>query len=404
MKIHLLAAVSVLFASVAACGARSQIPGGPCGGDAPSFECVVPADDPCGPPRLVAPACDASTHTFRCSADGRPYERAAHPPATCLPFSDPEGSIRSLGGSLVRVPTDDGRCLWIADQVETTAGAKLHNVAFEPDRTAPFGTCPTQASFAFATPDSIVHVEGGDDPNILVQIAAAYRFAGETHVVYRLFQVDPTAAFGVTHLGGGLGRWDPGSQRILVPGPDNLFFSTDLDLGDAALVTPDFAYIWGCPKPAGLTEHCVVARFDAQNAMTLFAGGGSWIASQHGDDGATVFDSGPWVSSVVPHPAVSGRLLQVFVSGFGSTLESHIATAPEGPWTASASPGACSLPGVDPHAFCAGPVVHEEMADPMHPGELVVSYGLGTMAPDGAALASEHPENYWTRLAWLPAP
>jgi hypothetical protein len=111
------------------------------------------------------------------------------------------------------VPTDDGRCLWIAERVATPTGALITNVAIEVDRSAPFGTCPTTGALVGGAPTSIVHVEGGADPSISVQIASAFRVGGVTRVVYRLFQSDPSTVFGVVYLGGGLGQWDPGSQR-----------------------------------------------------------------------------------------------------------------------------------------------------------------------------------------------
>ena len=123
-----------------------------------------------------------------------------------------------------------------------------------------------------------------------------------------------------------------------------------------------------------------------------------WVASTRGRDGETVFDSGPWVSSVV-HDRASGSLLHVYAVGFGSDLQTHVARAPEGPWTGGASLGRCELPAGDPKAFCAGPVVHSELLDPTRPGEWAITYGIGTT--DGAARARARPEDYWTRLGWL---
>ncbi len=399
-----LAALPFAFAVAlagGACGARSELALGPCGdGDAPA--CVAPSADPCGPPAVVPAACDAAAHAFTCPAGSYPYARAEAPPAVCLPFSDPAGPVRSVGGSLVRVPTDDGRCLWIAEAVTLGDGTALRNVAFEPDRTAPFGTCPTAASFAGGAAVSAVHVDTGDDPDLLVQIASAFRFAGRTQVAYRLFQVDASAVFGVTLLGGGLGRWDAPTQRIVVAGLGALQFSPDLDLGDASLVTPDFAFVWGCPKQDGFTHDCVVGRFDATGAMTLFAGNAGWIPGQTAAGATTVFTAGPWISSVVPD--AGDQLLHVWASGFGSSLLSHLATAPEGPWTDGASLGACDLPGSDASSYCAGPIVHRELADPTHAGEAVVSYGVGTTAANGGSLMSASPLDYWSRLVWTTGP
>jgi hypothetical protein len=400
-RFRLLAFLLPAFAP--ACGGRSELSGGPCD-DAPGpSECVAPGADPCGPSVVVVPVCDPAAHAYQCPAGSRPYARAAGGGGACLPFSDPAGPIESLGGSLVRVPTDDGRCLWVAETVSTKDGDQLRNVAFAPDLTAPFGTCPVAATAVGGIPASIVHMEGGDLPNYLVQLAAPFRFAGETRIVYRLFVVDENAVFGVTLLGSGFARWDAGTQSIVVPGPGSIAFPTTLDLGDAAWVTPDFTYLWGCPKPDGLVDDCIVTRLDPGGALTLFSGGSSWIPSQNGRDGATLFSAGPWISSVVPD-AVSGGLLHVYAPGFGTTLETHTAPAPEGPWAPSSTLASCDLPGGDTSAFCAGPVVHEELGDPTRPAEVVVSYGVGTTAPDQSALLGASPESYWTKLTWTSAP
>ena len=397
----------MLVAGAAACGGRTELPVGACAAIEP-IQCVAPGDDPCGPLQIVASSCDEASDSFRCPSGAWPYARAASAPAPCLPFSDPAGPVLAVAGSLVGVPTDDGRCLWVTDQVTTRDGQTHPNVAFEPDRTEPFGTCPTAASFAAVAPISAVTVEGGAGPDIIVQIASAFRFAGHTQVTYRLFQIDPDMVFGVTLLGSGLGTWDAASQSIVVPGMNDLQFSPDLDLGDATLVIAPFAFIWGCPTQDGFSHDCVVARFDAQGTPALFAGGTTWAFAQTAQAGATVFAGGPWISSVVPD-AVSGGLLHVWAEGFGTTVESHLATAPQGPWSPGPTLGACDLPGSDAHAYCAGPVVHRERADPLRAGELVVSYGVGTTAPDGtgsasASLMSANPAGYWSRLQWATAP
>jgi hypothetical protein len=404
MKRRALPSLLLLLPALSpACGSRSELDGGPCDQAPGPSTCVAPGADPCGPPVIAAPVCDAAAHVYVCPEGARPYARAPAAAGACNPFSDPAGPIASIGGSLVRVPTDDGRCLWVAEDVGLKDGTQLRNVAFAPDLTAPFGTCPTAVTAVGGTPAPIAHMEGGDLPNYFVQLAAPFRSGGQTRIVYRLFIADANATFGVTLLGGGLARWDQGSQTIVVPGPQDLAFPTSLDLGDAALVTPGFTYLYGCPQPNGLTPGCVVTRMDAQGGLTLFTGGSNWIQSQDGTQGAPVFHDGPWIASVVPD-ALSGGLLHVYIGGFGSALQTDTATAPEGPWTPSSSIGACALPGGDMNAFCAGPVVHEELADPTRPGEVVVSYGVGTTATNQDALTSADPLGYWTKLAWLSAP
>jgi hypothetical protein len=94
----------------------------------------------------------------------------------------------------------------------------------------------------------------------------------------------------------------------------------------------------------------------------------------------------------------------VYSIGFGSTLESHVGAVPEGPWTAGPTLAACDLPASDDKAFCAGPVVHEELVDPTEPSQLPVSYGVGTTAKNQSTLMAENPKNYWSRLVFVEAP
>lgn len=352
--------------------------------DAPT---CLRAAGPCEPATVVAATCDG--RAWRCPSGTREHARLSAA-STCLPFFEPGGPIRALEGSLVRVPTAD-RCLWIGETVETSAGS-LRNVAFEVDPTAPYGTCPARATFRA---ESVVELDGGADPELQVQITGAQRLAGVTRVTYRLFRLDPSAGFGVRELGTGIGRFDEARQRIVVsPRPR---FAPDLDLGDASFVS-DRLYVYGCPPPIDfLTEGCVVARFDARDDMELFAGGGKWIESARGRDGAEVFRAGPWISAIARD---GDRLVHLYSVGFGSTLATHFASAPEGPWTDGPELARCALPEDDPKAFCAGPVVHEELVDPTR-SEWVVSYGVGTTASDGAARRAARPEAYWTRLHWI---
>ena len=314
----------------------------------------------CEAPRLVTAKCDVSSKVWSCPSGAKPHARVE--PTSC--------SFDELRGSLVRVPTDDGRCLWVAEKV----GVR-RNIAFESEPDAPFGSCPVMRELGPLETD-----------DRHVQITGAYRLGDATRVTYRLFVETPGAAFGVEELGTGIAKLE-GTHISIPPTPR---FAPDLDLGDAALVIGDHAYLYGCPGPPDfLTERCLVGRVDASDAMELFAG--KWIASTRGSDGERVFDAGPWVSAVVARP---NDLLHVYAVGFGSDLQTHTAKSPEGPWSNGPNLGRCLLPADDPKAFCAGPVVHKDLADPTRPGELVVSYGVGSTAG----------RDHASRLAWHHAP
>lgn len=99
-----------------------------------------------------------------------------------------------------------------------------------------FGTCPTVSTFGDGDVTPVVEIDGGDDGGLLVQIDGGFVDHGETKVLYRLFQMDTQAAYGVTLLGGGFGRWDVPAQRVVVPGAAGLLWGASIDPGDASLV------------------------------------------------------------------------------------------------------------------------------------------------------------------------
>src|SRR5450631_4170665 len=174
-------ALAALVLVTTACGARSGLllenpdAGAPAAmdsgttracGPAP-MRCVAHGDNACEAPHFVEPVCDATSLVWHCADAAWAYQSTPSRPASCLPIHDPDGPIASLGGSLARVPTDDGRCLWIAEDVRLSSGPSLHNVAFAPDLRAPFGTCPAQVSYLGGAPSaSVGFADGGDDPSL----------------------------------------------------------------------------------------------------------------------------------------------------------------------------------------------------------------------------------------------
>lgn len=309
--------------------------------------------------------------------------------------------LRFVGGSITRVPTPDGRCLWIADSVTPVDGPEIRNVAFLPDLTTPYGTCPTRAAVLGGVLRSAVFLEGSGGPGYLVEITGGWLEAGETVVSYRLFHFDPMGGFGVTEDGTGLGRWDAATQSIHVPGPEGIRWPPSIDLGDAVLPARSdrsYTYLWGCPPPIhDLVEDCVLARRDGGGVTEYFTPTGWSSASS---PLVRTFTAGPWQSSVT----VGTRgFTHVYAVGFGTDLEQHTATFPYGPWTDAPRIAHCDLPSGDSHAYCAGPVVHEELDDPTRSDDLAVTYGLGTTDMPGERIATR-PDDYWTRLVWVRAP
>ncbi len=395
---------SLLFAApllVVACGAgRTPLPigdAGPlstvCTTDPPI--CVTTGDDPCGAPKRINAHCDEPTKTWSCPSGT--ITRAPNPTGVCRPFHD--GSLTALAGSLVRIPTDDGRCYWFADTATKSNATTLRGVAFDVTEDALVGACPQKPSIV----GEVVQLDEADPSQFQVQILGGVRFGGEVRVLYRLFKLDPNGPFGVTELGGGFAHWDAKGDKLLVPGASKLRWAPDLSLGDATLVQGDHLFVWGCPPPIDfLTEKCLVARFDASEQMELYQGNGVWSKSTAASSAVRQFDQGPWLGAVTPRAA--GGLLHVYSVGFGSDLETHTAPTLEGTWTKAANLRHCDLPTTDGKAYCAGPVVHEEMGNPATPSGLVVTYGVGTTAPNGAQLQMTRPDDYWPRLVWVQSP
>ena len=369
-----------------------------CGSSVP--RCIVPAQA-CAAPRSLDASCDEATQQWSCPSGARLYVRAPEATTPCLPFRHAAG-VTAIGGwglgSFTRVPTDDGRCLWIAGTVTLSGGQVLNNAALEPDPNLPFGACPDKS---IIPPTPIVTLEGGDDPSISVQINGGYRLGGVTRVLYRLFQTDPSSSVGVTELGSGIGHYDPLTQHVVIPSPNEPFpWGLDLGLGDAALLSTDatLAYVWGCARPGPFLEQgCELARIDSSDSIDLFTGGGSWIHSTDASRGATVFTSGTWISSVV---AAAGALHHVYIVDYGSDLRRQTATDATGPWSGASQIAACNLPVSNPKAFCAGPVVHEEISDPTRPGELAITYCVGNNGGTSAGTT----DDYWPRLVWVASP
>jgi hypothetical protein len=383
--------------TLAACGGRTPLSqrgdGGvvACATEAPL--CVTTGEDPCGVARQAA-VCDNSTKTWSCPSGA--INRAPNPTGLCRPFHD--GTLTSLSGSIVRVPTNDGRCYWIGEDAIKSGGTHLRNVAFDMTDDALKGSCPQKPGIV----GEVVQLDEPNPQSFLVQLLGGTRFAGDVRVVYRLFKVDPNAPFGALELGGGFAHWDSKNEKILVPAASKLRWGPDLSLGDATMAKDGFLYVWGCPPPIEfLTEKCLMARFDASEQMELLQVDTTWSKGTAQASAARLFDAGPWLGSVVPRP---GGFLHAYVVGFGSDIQAHASTALEGPWSQTTNLHHCDLPAGDPKAFCAGPVVHEEMANPAAPSGLVITYGVGTTAPNAAQLQATRPDDYWPRLVWVTTP
>jgi hypothetical protein len=373
--------------TIAGCGSRSELTAVACHPDV--IECIRDATDPCAAPEIVSAECDDQGRPI-CPFGARRLERVA-PEVDCRPLADSDPSIQSITGSLVPVPVEDGRCLWIAEEVITTEGGHVRNVAFDVDKTLPFGSCPRRAKLPIGI-QSIV-TEDHPSPTYDYRFTSAYRKDGKTEVFYRHVSkklVDPEIY--VT----GRGAWDPASQRIRVPG-GGLGYLTG-DLGSAALVMGDYAYVWGCDQRDAITAGgCFVLRFRGED-FEYFTEAGTWAAaftSENPSRSIDLFESGPNGAGVV---LLGSDLLQV--STVKSVLAGNVARAPQGPWSKTPQLGVCDLVSDDSASICSGAAVHEELRDPTT-RDVVLTYAVRTSAPVGSL---KDPQRYWTRFVRVPAP
>jgi hypothetical protein len=172
-------------------------------------------------------------------------------------------------------------------------------------------------------------------------------------------------------------------------------------MADAAVVDGDFVYAFGCPgTPRWLVEDCLVGRAPIERARDAAAwsifGAGGWGAGEP----VVVFGSGPHRGPVVRDPR--GGFVHVWAAGFGRSIEISRAARPEGPWSAPTTLLACDLPRTDVDSYCAGPIVHLELFDPLRPNEIVLSYAIGTTAPDGRERREAEPLAYWPHTVRVP--
>lgn len=236
------------------------------------------------------------------------------------------------------------------------------------------------------------------DPNMFVGIQASFADSrGNERVLVRGWRYDNAAIFGVRDLGVGLAQVQDG----LVEVSDSWLFSPQVDLGDAAIVFEGDVYAYGCPgTPEYLEENCIVGRatLDEIDDSTAWR-----VLGEHGwgnGPPVRVFGSGPHRGPVFADPRGQG-FIHVYAIGFGTSLQITRSPRPEGPWSAPEDLAHCVLPDQDPQAYCAGPVIYQELWDPFEPNQLIVGYSIGTTADNGEDLRRETPSAYRPRIVKL---
>jgi hypothetical protein len=355
-----------------------------------NLKCAARSAGACSRLQLVPAVCDASG--ARCPEGSREVNGFA-PGDTCLPFHGPQSPITSLGSLGVSIDDGAGHCLWVLDDAQLPDGDSLSPAVIVDENQAEMA-CPGVPNFLDGSHAPVVVAEGV--PPDIISLHDSVVFGGESLVLFRRYTLDATQGFGVRKLGSGIARWDPVQKKVIVPAP---IWTDPIDFGDTALTDGDSLFVYGCGgMPLFLTFACQLARSMGNTtdpASYQFWNGTSFVADRQAS--AKIFESGPERSSVRFHPATN-QFIHLFIVGFGTQLELQTARSPNGPWSAARVLADCDLPSDDPHVYCAGAAIHDELADPLHPEWLVVHYDIGTLSTDGPARRAAHPESYWTHL------
>ncbi|XYH93655.1 DUF4185 domain-containing protein [Sorangium sp. So ce1128] len=305
----------------------------------------------------------------------------------CLPFHGSPG-LAALGGDGRSLAQGDGSVLWMFDTARTTDGEDIPNAALSAPEVLG-ADCGAKAASppapAFAPPRGDV---------ILGALDGVALDTGPAFYVAR-YQVDPSAPLGLRLEGTGLARRDS-MTGLFVPGETLLWSADRPGYGYSAVRSGDHVYTYGCRADGAFSAACFVARARVEDVgsttgYTYFTGSG-W--SHNPDDAAQIAEAG---SISVRFSASRRRWLMTHVQPLGRELLLRVAVAPEGPWSAPITLGACDLAGADESAFCGGAHQHPEAAPE---GSLALTYGVHSFSPDSSAGA----EAYWPRLTVLELP
>jgi hypothetical protein len=199
-------------------------------------------------------------------------------------------------------------------------------------------------------------------------------------------------------MGIGLAPRDP-ARGAFVPTSELLWSPDRPAYGSSALSAGGVVYAWGCKGSGYLTSDCFVAK--ASPALASSSAAYSYWAGDHwstsADDAKPIAEGAGSVVSVRPDAARLGRWLMTYVPPLGNTLVVRSAIAPEGPWSAPVTLGACAISGAGAGAFCSGAQQHPELSADGQ--SLALSYDARTFATDGGPV-----DAFWPQLVILPVP
>lgn len=368
------------WAALGACVDDGQPLETPCGPQ-PLLRCVARAAAPCEPLAAVDPVCEG--RDWACPAGSVVRQVVARTDA-CRPYA--AGQPHVLGPL---VPVGD-RCVMLVD-ADVTAGGDpgAYRGALLPELPR-FGECPQDDLLD----GPFVRLEGLP-PDTFADLDDVASGPAGTFAVHRVVRREPQALFGVDILGAAVTRVDDAGLRVTA----DLLFETD---GYRSLAFDDgWLYVFDAfGTPQDSLEDVGVLRVRPERALDPLAY--AWLAL----DGALLRE--------VPNPVRAfgagpqhhvtfegGRWVMVSVAGFGDRVFMASAASPAGPWSGSQEVVRCALPEDDPDAFCDSVRLVPALRDPWENGrQLVLTYRIDTLAPDGAARKAAHPERYAPVMVW----
>jgi hypothetical protein len=300
-----------------------------------------------------------------------------------------------VGADLHSIADGDGGSLWLAGQGSSQDGGPVIVPGFDLAPGAQASCAAWNAGFlgsAFdPSPIEPMGFVAGQDMVATPSGLAAY---------YTLYAPDSTRALGIRLVGYGLAPRDATTGRF-APTSELLWSADRPGYGSSAIPIGGMVYVHGCRSSGPFTEDCFVARalpgdLASPAGYTYFTGD-HW--SQNPDDAASVVQ-GVGDVSVRPDPTGRPRFLMTYVPPLGNTIVARSAIAPEGPWSAPVTLGACALDPALAGAFCGGGEQHPELLGAA--GRLVVSYDARTF--DGDAAVAAGPTATWPRIVTVEVP
>ncbi|NUM36937.1 MAG: DUF4185 domain-containing protein [Candidatus Brocadiae bacterium] len=143
--------------------------------------------------------------------------------------------------------------------------------------------------------------------------------------------------------------------------PTLLFLKEEGAIGQAAVVSGEWVYVYGCDTKE-LSWPCIVARVSFANLLNrnewqFFAGNGKW--SKDLKDAISIMDASPMLT--VHWNEYLGKYLALYSTPLKNTISIRTSDHPEGPWSQSQVIHQC-LPPTNPKQWSYSGLAHPEFA------------------------------------------